>query len=355
MKIALITDTHFGARSDSQPFDNYFKKFYDEVFFPELEKRKIKQIIHLGDCFDRRKYINFNSLRNCREYFFEKTSELGIDMDMIVGNHDTFYKNTNEVNSPHLLLGEYPNITTYSKAEIVQYDGLDILLMPWICTDNYEESMKLVKSNGLKVCFGHLELSGFIMYKGQDARESHEGLDPKWFKDFKLVCSGHYHHKHGKGNVQYLGNPYQLFWNDYEDDRGFHIFDTKTLKLEFIKNPNTIFEKFYYDDEKGADPALIDCAMFTNKLVKLVVVNKKDFVKFDKFIDRIYKNNPIELKIIEDFSEFEAEALGENIDLEDTMTLLTNYVDSVETDADKDKLKTLLKTLYIEAQHYEEA
>jgi len=353
MKIALVTDTHFGARSDSQQFDTYFKKFYDEVFFPELDKREITQIIHLGDCFDRRKYINFNSLSNCKKYFFEQVKSRGIDMDMIIGNHDTFYKNTNDVNSPSLLLGEYPGIRTYDKAQVVLYDNLQILLMPWICTDNYEHTTKMIEGKVATVCFGHLELAGFIMYKGQDTHLGHEGFDPALFKDFKLVCSGHFHHKHGRGNVQYLGNPYQLFWNDFEDDRGFHIFDTKTLELEFIKNPNTIFEKYYYDDDKE-DPLSIDTSKFNSKLIKIIVVNKKDFYKFDKFIEAIYKENPIELKIIEDFSEFESEAIDENIDLEDTMTLLSNYVDSIETDADKERLKGILKTLYVEAQHYEE-
>jgi len=353
MKIALVTDTHFGARSDSQQFDTYFKKFYDEIFFPELDKREITQIIHLGDCFDRRKYINFNSLSNCKKYFFEQVESRGIDMDMIVGNHDTFYKNTNDVNSPSLLLGEYPSIRTYDKAQVVNYDGLKILLMPWICTDNYEHTTKMIEGKVATVCFGHLELAGFIMYKGQDAHLGHDGFDPALFKDFKLVCSGHFHHRHGRGNVQYLGNPYQLFWNDFEDDRGFHIFDTKTLDLEFIKNPNTIFEKYYYDDEKE-DPLSMDITKFNSKLIKIIVVNKKDFYKFDKFVEAIYKENPIELKIIEDFSEFESEAIDENIDLEDTMTLLSNYVDSIETDADKERLKGILKTLYVEAQHYEE-
>ena len=353
MKIALVTDTHFGARSDSQQFDTYFKKFYDEIFFPELDKREITQIIHLGDCFDRRKYINFNSLSNCKKYFFEQVESRGIDMDMIVGNHDTFYKNTNDVNSPSLLLGEYPSIRTYDKAQVVNYDGLKILLMPWICTDNYEHTTKMIEGKVATVCFGHLELAGFIMYKGQDAHLGHDGFDPALFKDLKLVCSGHFHHRHGRGNVQYLGNPYQLFWNDFEDDRGFHIFDTKTLDLEFIKNPNTIFEKYYYDDEKE-DPLSMDITKFNSKLIKIIVVNKKDFYKFDKFVEAIYKENPIELKIIEDFSEFESEAIDENIDLEDTMTLLSNYVDSIETDADKERLKGILKTLYVEAQHYEE-
>ena len=354
MKIALITDTHFGARSDSQPFDAYFKRFYQESFFPELQKRNIKNIIHLGDCFDRRKYINFNSLKSCREYFFDQTKYLGITMDMIIGNHDTFFKNTNNVNSPDLLLTEYANINAYKDATEVDFGDCSILMMPWLCADNYEESMTLVKKTKATVCFGHLELAGFVMYKGQNTQESHGGLDSKLFSKFDLVCSGHFHHKHSGGNIHYLGNPYQMFWNDFEDPRGFHIFDTVTLELEFIENPFTIFEKYYYDDDKE-DVSKIDITKFASKLIKLIVVNKKDFIKFDTFIENIYNQNPIELKIIEDFSEFEAEALDETIDLEDTMTLLSNYVDSIETDADKDRIKTLMKSLYVEAQNYEEA
>jgi len=352
MKLALITDTHFGARSDSQQFDAYFKKFYEEIFFPELDKRKITNIIHLGDCFDRRKYVNFNSLKSCREYFFNEIEKRNIWMEMIVGNHDTFYKNTNDVNSPELLLGEYSNIKPYDRPEVSKYTN--ILFLPWLCSDNFAEAIDLVRETKAKICFGHLEIAGFVMFKGQTTHETHEGLDPEMFKKFDLVCSGHYHHRHGKGNIHYLGNPYQMFWNDYEDERGFHIFDTETLEMEFIKNPFSIFEKYYYDEDRE-DPNSVDTEIFRNKLIKLIVVNKKDFVKFDKFIEKIYAKEPIELKIIEDFSEFEAEAIDESIDLEDTMTLLSNYVDSVETDADKDRLKTLLRTLYVEAQHFEEA
>ena len=93
MKIALITDTHFGARGDSIQFDEYFKKFYSEIFFPELQRRGIKTLIHLGDVFDRRKYINFNILKSCREYFFDQLAKHDIVCHMIAGNHDTYIKN----------------------------------------------------------------------------------------------------------------------------------------------------------------------------------------------------------------------------------------------------------------------
>jgi DNA repair exonuclease SbcCD nuclease subunit len=350
MKIALITDTHFGARSDSLPFDNFFRKFYNDVFFPKLTQQHITTVIHLGDCFDRRKYINFNILKNCREYFFDRLEENGIDVHMMAGNHDTYFKNTNEVNSPDLLLSDYPNIITYAKPETLQLDHTSILMMPWICSDNYAECMDAIKNSTAPVLFGHLELAGFVMHKGQ---QNDEGMDPKLFDKFDLVCSGHFHHRSRSKNIQYLGNPYELTWNDYDDPRGFHIFDTQTLELEFIVNPYTMFDKFMYDDTKF-DPAGIDVSAFTEKNIKLIVVNKTDFAKFDAFVDRLYRAGLLELKIIEDFSEFEADALGDDeIDLEDTLTLLNTFVDSTETDSDRSRIKSLLKELYVEAQNSE--
>lgn len=351
MKVALITDTHFGARSDSIPFDNFFRKFYMESFWPKIDELGIKTIFHLGDCFDRRKYINFNILNSCRDYFFDQAKQRGVNLVMIVGNHDTYFKNTNEVNSPHLLLQDYNNIVAYSGPIDYNVGGLSILLMPWICTDNYNQCMDAMKGSKSQVMFGHFEIAGFQMYKGHD---NDDGFDPKLFSKFDLVCSGHFHHRSQGGNIAYLGNPYELTWADYDDPRGFHIFDTNDLSLEFIQNPFNIFCKFNYDDQKE-DPASIDTSTFANQHVKVIVTNKTDFYKFDQFIDRIYKHNPLELKIIEDMSEFEAEAFGdEEVDLEDTLTLLSQYVENLDTDADKDRIKTLMKTLYVEAQNTEE-
>ena len=349
MKVAVLGDTHFGARNDSVHFSVFFEKFYKEIFFPYMEQHNIKHVIQLGDVFDRRKYINFQTLNHCKDYFFKKLNN-EYSSWLLVGNHDAYYKNTNDVNSLDMLLGEYSNINLITKPTDLELGDTNVLLLPWICDDNFSDTMEAVNSTKAQVAFGHLELTGFEMYKGQ---LMDHGMDPNLFSRFDMVVSGHYHHKSHAKNVTYTGTPYEMTWSDYGDLKGFHIFDTETKELEFVKNPFTIFEKYYYDDEKE-DVTKIDITRFASKLIKIIVVNKKDFVKFDGFIESIYKQNPIELKIIEDFSEFESEALDESIDLEDTMTLLSNYVDSVDTDSDKDRLKGILKTLYVEAQHYEE-
>lgn len=350
MKVALVTDTHFGARSDSLAFDGYFAKFYDETFFPYLVEHDIKTICHLGDIFDRRKYINFNTLRSCKRYFFQKAQDLGIDIHMIPGNHDTYFKNTNDVNSPDLLLGEYNNITLYQEPTEIMLDREKVLFLPWICGENYDRTMAKIKESDAKTCFGHFEFAGYFLLPGMP---NLHGMDTDAFSNFDLVVSGHFHHRHSRGNITYMGNPYEITWSDYKDPRGFAIYDTVERRLEYINNPNRIFHKIYYDDSDFQGSNAIgnfNFASVTGCSVKLIVNKKTDFKKFDDFVDKLYTYNLIDLKIIEDFSEFEDEALGEDIDLEDTMTLLKEYVDVVETDLNKQRIKNLLQSLYIEAQ-----
>lgn len=353
MKVAIITDQHFGARNDSLLFLDYYEKFYSNVFFPTLEKENIKVILNLGDTFDRRKYINFHALDRTKKMFFDRVAELGIEMYMLAGNHDTYFKNTNDVNSPDLLLREYENITVIDSPQTIHLEyqdaTADICMVPWICTDNFNQCLTEMANTSAQLCMGHFEIMGFVMHRGM---ESHDGLSKDIFKKFDMVFSGHYHHKSDDGHIYYLGNPYELTWQDYNDPRGFHLFDTSTRELEFVRNPYTMFERFEYDDSKY-DPDGIDTSIFENKFVKIIIVNKTDYFKFDKFMQRLYNRNPYEVKIIEDFSEFVEGNVSDEINLEDTLDVLNNYVDSIETDHSKEEIKKYMKTLYTEAVNTE--
>lgn len=349
MKVAIITDQHFGARNDSIAFLDFFEKFYDNTFFPALDANSIDTVLVLGDTFDRRKYVNFYALDRAKKMFFDKLEERGIRVHMLAGNHDTYYKNTNEVNSPDLLLVEYGNIDVISKPETIVIDGTSICMIPWICPENYQESLDHIKNTKAEVCMGHLEIAGFAMYRGM---ESHDGLAKETFQKFDLVFSGHYHHRSSDQHIHYLGNPYELTWQDYNDPRGFHLFDLDTRELGFIQNPYRMFERIEYND-KDADPVNLDALDLQQKYVKLVVVNKTDFYKFDKFIQKLYNKGCHEIKIIEDMSEFSEGEIGEEINLEDTLSVLSHYVDSIETDVDKEQIKTYMRTLYTEAVNIE--
>jgi DNA repair exonuclease SbcCD nuclease subunit len=355
MKLAIITDQHFGARNDSVNFINFYEKFYTGTFFPKLLENNINTLLILGDTFDRRKYINFFSLKKTKEMFFDRLKELNIQVHMLAGNHDTYFKNTNEVNSVDLLLREYENVSVIDEPTTIVVDDTPICMMPWICPENYEDSMKVMRETNAEICMGHFEIEGFQMFRGV---KSDEGFSPDIFNKFDLVFSGHYHHKSSAGNIHYLGNPYELTWSDFNDDRGFHFFDTSTRLLEFVKNPNSIFYKINYDD--SIEDAIkyysnLDLENYKDTYVKVIVTNKTNPFLFDMFLNNLYKVAPIDVSIVEDNIDL-TEGLEDDIisEAEDTLTILNKYVDNVQVDGiDNAKLKNILKMIYVEALNLE--
>jgi len=343
--IALITDQHLDGRKGSVAFWEYFKKFYDDVFFPTLEKKGIKSIIDLGDTFDNRKGIDFNVWSRVRQYYFQRLEDMGITVHMILGNHCVYYKNTNEVNSPDLLLDNFHNINVISTAREVTVEGRKILMLPWINSENREKTLKLIEETDAEICMGHLELNGFEVTPGM--RMEH-GMDPKIFSKFEQVFSGHFHHKSKKGNIQYLGNPYQMFWNDYKDERGFHLWDPDTTKLTRVKNPYEIFQKVFYN-ETTKSHLEFDLDKCKHSFVKIVVEDKKDYQEFEKFVENVYCKKPHDVKIIETFVNDTFLEDDDNVEVKDTLTLLNEYIDEVDLAVNKDKLKSLMRSLYIES------
>ncbi len=348
MKLALITDTHFGGRNDSQIFNDYFFKFWEEEFFPTVLKKKIKKVIHLGDIFDRRKFANIKTLNSFRERFIEWFERNGVELHIIVGNHDVYYKDTNRINTPKEIFGDrYKKIKIYEDPEILTFGKTKILFLPWINRENGEKSMELINSNEASVVMGHLELNGFKMYKNSFC---YHGMNHTVFNSYDLVMTGHYHHKSTVGNIAYLGSTYEITWSDYNDPRGYHIFDTNTLDLEYYQNPHKIFHKIIYNDNgvETLDKIVKDFSFCKNSYVKVLVEAKNNPYLFDKFIDSIQLHEPFDLSIIEDLnlSVEEEEIVNE---AEDTVTTLNKYVDGLDVNVDVDRLKEILNSLHREA------
>jgi hypothetical protein len=351
MKIAILNDTHCGIRNSSDIFLNNAADFYDHVFFPECEKRGIKQILHLGDYYDHRKFVNFKALNHNRKHFLNELRNRGMTMDIIPGNHDTYYKNTNDLNSLKECLGHYMNeIHIIMEPTVMEYGSLKIALLPWICQENYNESMTFIQNCKADWLGAHLELGGFEMTKGV---QSHGGMSHSLFDKFELVLTGHFHSASRKDNVWYLGSQMEFFWSDAHDPKYFHIVDTETREIEKIKNNHTLFEKIVYNDDK-IDYNSYDVSYLAKKFVKVTVVNKGDAFVFDRFIDRIQDQDIYELKIAENFHEFIGENVDdEGLDVEDTYRLVEDYIDGVDTDLEKDRIKISMRELMSEAQALE--
>lgn len=382
MKIALLADTHFGVRNDTAAFYDSFDSFYTNTFFPTVDRLKIKHILHLGDVFDRRKYVNFQTLAKTREMFFVPMQDRGMEMKVILGNHDVYYKSTNRLNAVSLLLGEYlsgynpvidetlgrfetdtrrslmnvNNVAIYDKPCEANIFGMDALVLPWINPENYEASMKLIKESRQQLVLGHLEITGFHMYKGMVCDH---GVDPRIFQKFEQVLTGHFHHQSKNGPVHYVGAPYEMIWSDFDDPRGFHIMDTETLELEFVQNPDKMFYRVRYDDSADVPghsrpgPDIEPSPDWKGKYLKIIVIRKKDPYAFDQFMDQVWATQPFDVTLVEDEAldiDKVMDGKEQTLIIDDTPTVLNAYVDAINNiDVNKPALKKLMIELYTEA------
>lgn len=350
MKIVFLGDTHFGARGDSQQFHEFFDKFYTEIFFPYLIENNITTVIQLGDLFDRRKYSNHYTLSEAKRYFFSKFDELNINLITLLGNHDLYFKESLSVSSSELFLKQFKNVQLIQTP--TRIDQFDISIIPWICSENYSECIDFIKSDKSHMCVGHFEIQGFKMY--QSSVLSEHGLLSSIFSNYERVLSGHYHHASKRGNIEYIGTPYEMTWQDYEDQKGFCVYDLETRNLNYVENPLSIYMKIEYDDSGILDisnssflaPEFL--STFTNKYVKIKVENKTNLYLFDLFLDKVYSYSPLDVTIIDEVIEFGAD---EQIDeTDDTLTITYKYIDNInQQELDKNKLKYIMSSLYNKA------
>jgi DNA repair exonuclease SbcCD nuclease subunit len=341
MKIAILNDTHFGARNDSSIFLDHFLDFFEDQFFPYCEEHGIDQVLHLGDLMDRRKYVNFNTLFEVRKRFFEKLESQKLHMHCIVGNHDTFYKNTNEVNSlKELFTGKNDYFHLYEKPTSVDFDGLCVGLIPWMSSEIREECVEFIKNCKCPIVGGHFELTGYEIMRGVKFKH---GMSDEILQRFEMVLSGHFHSKSTKKNVHYLGTQYQITFSDLHDKKGFHVLDTETRELEFVENKRRKFHLIEYDDTNPELLVGLDFKQYSDCYVKVIIKNKTK----RKFLDTLYKHRVVDITVVEDMSDFKIEE--SDIDMaKDTLTIINDEIDSDDEIKDKSEIKQIIRDLYME-------
>ncbi len=351
MKVVILNDTHAGARNSSQIFIDYQRRFYEEVFFPYCDEHNIERILHLGDYYESRKHVNFKALHSNRKMFLDPLVSRGMTMDIIPGNHDVYHKNTNDLCALKELLGYYTkNVNIHMDPVELDYDGLKVALIPWITAQNQQEIKDFISSTSAPIFGAHLELQGFEISRG--IMHQHRGfLSPDAFSKFDQVISGHFHIASQQGNIRYLGSQIEFTWNDHNDKKYFHVLDTETREITKVLNPIRMFEIIYYDDEVN-DYTTASVDTYKDKFIKVFVKNKTDPFLFDVFIDKITAVGVHDLKISETFvSDIENTVVASNIT--DTGDLLNSYIDALDTQLDRERVKNIVHTLYTNAQSLE--
>lgn len=349
MKFALINDTHFGVRNDSPFFLENALSFFENQFFPYLKENNITDVIHLGDFFDRRKYINFNTLSAVQKRFLDKFQDNNLKLHITIGNHDTYFRNTNQLNSiKEIIDGKYDCVHIYENPTVIQFDDFCFGIVPWITKENEAEVINFLKTCNCRMIGGHFEIMGFEVING--VKHPH-GLKSDTFKRFEYVLSGHFHIKQSQDNIYYLGTQYQMSFSDLYSTKGFHVYDIVENKLQFIENNNNIFHLFVYDDssELGVQEIgnFIKNTNLKNGFVRINVRCKNKQKIFDKFIDALWEKQIQDLSINEEV--FEKSSIEFSDASEDTMSIINREIDAIERDIDKVKLKTIIKDLYMES------
>jgi len=267
---------------------------------------------------------------------------------LIIGNHDTYYKNTNDVNSPALLLYDQKGVNVIEEPKVMNYDGLDVAMVPWINNENYADAIEFFQTVPSAIAFGHFEIEGAMM---NPAMVCSHGLSPTYLKRFEKVYSGHFHHKTDIENIRYVGSQMQFTWSDFGDEKYFHIFDTDTREMMPVHNPLTMFEKAFYNDTDESFESISDAdyEQYRGKFVKIIVVEKENPYWFDTYLDKLYGVNPLHVSIVDDNKHMDFFDDEEIENIEDTLTILSKYVDGLEIQGKKKELDKIMKTLYHEA------
>lgn len=343
----FLPDFHIGVRNDNSFYRDLQVKWLRESLMPYIFEHDIKKLVSFGDLFDRRKYTNHLTLDVFRKEFFDILAKHDIQLDVILGNHDCFYTNTNNLNTPDLFLGEYSNITIYKEPTEVMLDGIKYLYIPWVNADNRDATVSLLNDTQATSVFGHLEINGFEMHLGSITCSN--GFDSKIFDRFEAVLSGHFHQPSEHNHIKYIGAVGHFTWADYGCDRGFYVFNPhKGINdLEHIVNPYSPYVKIYY--EESIDIIDYDYDFLAGKIAKIVVTEKEDLDKYDFFINMIRKCGLESYKVIDNsiYHYFENE-IDESVLAEDTLDFVNSYIEGIQVN-NKSMLHSMFKEIYLEA------
>jgi len=350
MKIAFLCDTHSGARNDNDFYIHHQNHFYDNVFFPTLERENVDVVFHAGDLLDKRRAINIKSLAALNKHYIYRLIAEGYDYYQLLGNHDIYYKNTRWLSAIREIYGplEGDHFHIISDPTLVDIGGLKILLMPWIVPDEEENITDIMFREGgdATMCVGHFELNGFQMNRG--GKPMTGAMDRSLLDQFKIVLSGHYHTGAFNKNVMYIGSPFQMTFADQDDRKKFMIFDTETFKMQFIYNDDHVFQQFDYTD--GLDLDAIEFGDYQDINVKVIVNAKGNQSHYEDFMDRMNAVGPFTLTVVDRYVfESDDDTELETMD-KGTEEILIESVDDYDFPPERvDPVKQVLSEIYNQA------
>jgi DNA repair exonuclease SbcCD nuclease subunit len=346
MKIFVISDTHFGVRSNSVEWLDIQRSFFFDWFIDDVKKRMSPgdEIFHLGDVFDSRQSINLKVL-NLGMEVFEAMSRVA-PVRVILGNHDCHDLNSNEINSVKPL-GWLPNVTVYEEPELIELGGKSMLMMPWRANPEQEKQcLETFKKADYLFC--HTDVKGADFNKWTKVDHGNEVAE---FKSYKRVYTGHIHYRQKVGNINFVGCPYELTRSDLGNVKGYWILDTETGTEEFVENPiSPRFVRFGVEDilEMRLDKLKQLCANnFVDVYVDEGAAIDFPFQALEELLDGFHRKLTFKTNMTAHAINEESTDMAEgNYDL-DIMSISDRFISSLAYETKlKDALKKYVKSLH---------
>lgn len=353
-KVAIIGDMHFGVKAGNAYFLAFQIAWLEEML-AKCQTMGITTIIQTGDLHDTRAAVKLNVLSFFLNRFPMMLKQYGIERFIVyAGNHDCYYRDTNEITFVDLLNSLGDDDLTFEVHQdhvgFARFSGRNVAFMPWINKNNKERLFKELAEIKAEYVFGHFELVGMPMIPGVLCEH---GTDPKELKNFKRVISGHFHTISQHTNCTMVGTPYHLTWGDVQDgnNRGFWTLDFDNDDLVLHKNEDfmTLFSVIEYDPtEKYDEKSFLN---YKGTIVKVLVREKPEAKHYKKFLDLLARAEMIDYKIIDTtMVAIEKVEISEEVLALDTLSAMNTYIDKQENpELNKDSLKDLTKEIYLEA------
>lgn len=337
----MLSDLHFGKYNNDEwlfRMEDYFYNF----FIPVITKYKKANdvLVILGDIFDNRNSINLKAI-NIVIKLFEDLAKI-IDIHILIGNHDMYLMNDNSINSVSVIRN-IDGITIYDKPTNINFDGLDVLMMPWINGKNNE--IDVLDNNTADLLFCHSDLNGCRTQLHPTRPHNRNILNIDDFKGYEHIYSGHIHIRQKIKNFTFVGSPYHLDRNDVENRKGIYIFDTKT-KTDFLieNNYSPEFKKIKIISESDFKElkTVLDTKDFIDVSISNELLVKKPELRleFDKLANKYKISN---LEFIDDIVKDKKNIKPiENIDIKKLSIEWVNNL-SIDNDIKIKMLKTIEK------------
>lgn len=345
-RIWMITDTHFGVRSNSREWMNMIDDYFDQFFLPLLKReyRPGDILIHCGDTFDSRQSLNIYVLNKAQE-IIESIAEI-LPVYIIVGNHDIFLKYSNQINSMKVFK-HMQNVTVFEEPQHINFGTCTGMLLPWI--DDHSELATFVQDPAHKadILFCHADVKGVSFNRHVKIEEGTEIAD---FQQYGRVYSGHIHYAQKFKNVRMLGTPYQLTRSDAGNPKAVWLLDLETdVETSWENTLSPKFLKFKIEWIIEQTVERLQETFFNNYVDILIPPHWSLKFPFSAFVEQFSGYQKINHIIVTEDELVEVESDDNTTEEISLLKMIEHYVNATAySEGVKDKLKSVSIGMYHE-------